>query len=400
MPKAAGGLGPAAVRRGNGHPFSSCRRGLGLEAGLGEKRPGYTRVTPQPWHKVTAKPRPLPDMRGELPSNMPPGSLASQSHAVGSARRGAADPKPVTCFPAARLGRMSLDAPFPAEYTTSRSQTDGRFASQEETMARVLKGRPIRRAEILDLAQRLVYSKGYEQMTIQDILDGLQISKGAFYHYFESKQALLEAVVGHMIDELLQLVSPIMQDPGLPALEKLQRFYDTAARWKTAQKAYLLALYRVWYSDDNAVARQKMVAAAVRRITPLLTQVIRQGIGEGVFSTSYPDQAGEVVMSLIQSLGEAIVAALFSDEPKPEAARRIENTVAAYAEAMERVLRAPAGSLHLMDAGMLEEWLVAARENPADPGAWPARGISRSEPREGSEPQPVRNAGRAERIPK
>ena len=48
-----------------------------------------------------------------------------------------------------------------------------------------------KRNQILDVTQRLVYTKGYEQMAIQDILDELLISKGAFYHYFDSKPALL-----------------------------------------------------------------------------------------------------------------------------------------------------------------------------------------------------------------
>ncbi len=54
-------------------------------------------------------------------------------------------------------------------------------------MARIVKEYSVRRNEILDAARQLVYTKGYEQMTIQDILDYLQISKGAFYHYFDSK---------------------------------------------------------------------------------------------------------------------------------------------------------------------------------------------------------------------
>ena len=55
-------------------------------------------------------------------------------------------------------------------------------------MSRIVKEEEytLRRNDILDTARRLVYTKGYEQMTIQDILDALQISKGAFYHYFDS----------------------------------------------------------------------------------------------------------------------------------------------------------------------------------------------------------------------
>src|SRR5438270_3185053 len=82
-----------------------------------------------------------------------------------------------------------------------------------------------KRNAILDVAQRLVYSKGYEQMTIQDMLDQLQISKGAFYHYFDSKQALLEALIERTKGEVEQLLIPIVHDPHLPALDKLQRVF-------------------------------------------------------------------------------------------------------------------------------------------------------------------------------
>ena len=90
----------------------------------------------------------------------------------------------------------------------------------------------LKRNQILDVTQRLVYTKGYEQMAIQDILVDLQISKGAFYHYFDSKPALLEALIERFAQEALELLNPIVQDPHLPALEKLQRFFDTAVRWK------------------------------------------------------------------------------------------------------------------------------------------------------------------------
>ena len=82
-------------------------------------------------------------------------------------------------------------------------------------------GPALKRSEILDVARRLVYTKGYEQMAIQDILDALRMSKGAFYHYFNSKQDLLEALIHQM-----ERFYPILQDPQLPVLERLQRFFD------------------------------------------------------------------------------------------------------------------------------------------------------------------------------
>src|SRR5438128_3469885 len=105
-------------------------------------------------------------------------------------------------------------------------------------MTRIVKEKEyaVRRNAILDVAQLLVYTKGYEQMTIQDILDDLQISKGAFYHYFDSKQALLEALIERLLEEIVQHILPIVHDPHLPALEKLQRYFAMVVRYRTAQK--------------------------------------------------------------------------------------------------------------------------------------------------------------------
>ncbi len=232
-------------------------------------------------------------------------------------------------------------------------------------MARIVKEDEYaaRRNEILDVAQRLVMvTKGYEQMSIQDILDELQISKGAFYHYFSSKGALLEALIERMIDEVEQLLIPIVQDPHLSALEKLHRYFDTAARWKTAQKTYLLALLRIWYTDDNAIVRLKVQATATKRITPMLTGIIRQGIQEGVLKTPFPEQVSEVVFSLFQSLGDTFSALLLACDQKKDALERAESTVATYMDALERVLGAPTDSLHLIDAEMLKEWFVSPDE--------------------------------------
>src|SRR5438874_4987898 len=109
-------------------------------------------------------------------------------------------------------------------------------------MARIVKEQEyaLRRNAILDVAQRLVVTRGYEQMSIQDVLDDLQISKGAFYHYFGSKQALLEALVEHLLDEGEQLLIDITHDPTLSALEKLQHFFVQLAQWKTTQKETFL----------------------------------------------------------------------------------------------------------------------------------------------------------------
>ena len=221
----------------------------------------------------------------------------------------------------------------------------------------------LRRNAILDMTQRLVYTKGYEQMAIQDILNELQMSKGAFYHYFDSKSALLEALIERMQQEAEQLLLPIVQDPDLGALEKFQRYIDAGVRWKTARKTFLIELLHVWYSDHNAIVRQKMWTTMSKRAMPLLLEIIHQGIREGVLNIPYPDQVGAIVLSFIYGLGDAFAELLLSAQPHGDELQRAEALIAAYNNALERVLGAPAGSLKLMDATALREWFTSPSDH-------------------------------------
>ncbi len=232
-------------------------------------------------------------------------------------------------------------------------------------MARIVKEKEhtVKRNEILDVAQRLVYTKGYAQMSIQDILDDLQISKGAFYHYYDSKQALLAALSDRLIEQAEEIITPIVNDPHLSALEKFQRYFDTVARWKTAQKDFLLALLRVWYTDDNAVVRQKVTSIGLKRITPLLTKIIRQGIQEGVLTTTYPDRVCEVIFSMMLGMSDTLAEIILDQAANENALSRLESTIGVYTTALEQVLGAPIGSLRLIDAESLKEWIVPPPNN-------------------------------------
>lgn len=211
--------------------------------------------------------------------------------------------------------------------------------------------------EILKVARQLVYTKGYEQMSIQDILNALNISKGAFYHYFDSKQSLLDGLIDQMLDEADRVLRPIAEAKDLSALEKMRLYFNTAGRWKTENKALMLDLMRVWYTDANALMRQKQQTAAMKRIAPMLTEIIRQGIAEGAFTTKYPDEFGGMLLGLAQGVQDTLVELILTEESPPDALQRLEAIMGAYSESMERILGAPPGSLPIGDAKMLKAWL-------------------------------------------
>jgi TetR/AcrR family transcriptional repressor of nem operon len=229
-------------------------------------------------------------------------------------------------------------------------------------MVRIVKEPAVRRNEILNAAQRLVATKGYEQMAIQDILDELQISKGAFYHYFDSKLALLSAVIERMQAGMAQSLLSLVHDPALGALDKLQRFFATLFRWKTAQKGFFLLLLHAWYTDENAIVRQKVQASTFHQLTPPLEEIIQQGIQEGVLTLPSAAGMGRVTLTLALDLSDLLAWWLLSDESQRETRPPIEQTIAIYTRAIERVLQAPNNSLQIIDPHHLDEWLDVPKE--------------------------------------
>jgi AcrR family transcriptional regulator len=226
-----------------------------------------------------------------------------------------------------------------------------------------------RRDAILDAAQRLILSKGYERLTIQDILDERQISKGAFYHYFDSKPAVIEALTQRLVDASVEALEPIVEDGELGALDKLQRFFGEIIRFKSARQNLFVAMLLLWYAPENIVFRQQVDRAVAERLAPLLAVIVGQGVAEGRFATSHPEHAGPIIVALVQALQDAMAQQLLAaahQAPDAPPLRQMVATYSEHVEAIERYLGAPAGALYRADARTISSWISALQRAETD----------------------------------
>ncbi|MBV8087514.1 MAG: TetR/AcrR family transcriptional regulator [Chloroflexi bacterium] len=216
----------------------------------------------------------------------------------------------------------------------------------------------LRRDAFLDAAQRLIQTKGYEAMSIQDMLDALNTSRGALYHYFDSKQALLEGVVQRFGDGAIAALRPLLDDPDLPAPRKLERMFAGFAEWKAEQKDLTLALVKVWQSDGNAIVRDKLSRYTAERLRPILERLIRGGIDEGAFRASSAEGAATIVLALLQGIQDVMVRQFVARQAGDIPFETVQTTVKAVGEAIERLLGAEPGSLNLpmSDDAVLRFW--------------------------------------------
>ena len=214
----------------------------------------------------------------------------------------------------------------------------------------------VRRDAFLDAAQRLIQSKGYEQMSLQDVLDELGASKGAFYHYFDSKEALLAAVVDRIVEAATAAAVPVTIDPDVPALEKLTRLLASIAQWKGERSDLMIELVRVWFSDANTVVRDQLRTGTQARLTPLLATIVGQGKAEGTFTISSPEHTAGVLVALLLGTNETASRLFLARQAGEISLADVECTFAAHAEAYERILGLPPGSWPSLDAQTMHFW--------------------------------------------
>ena len=225
-------------------------------------------------------------------------------------------------------------------------------------MARIVKDPEERRAEFITTAQQLFFSKGYERTSVNDIIHAVGVSKGAFYHYFDSKTAVLEAIVDEAVVQTQAILQDIVADEKLTAIDKWQQVMQATGNWKVARKAELIEMGRFLMMDENVLLQYKLRTKVFQTTAAELAKIIAQGVAEGVFTTRFVAEAAEIVLAIVTTLGDNINQLLFNpdqyDDPTTLALRK----KMAVETAVERVLGAPAGSLPIGNQETLIAWFT------------------------------------------
>jgi AcrR family transcriptional regulator len=214
----------------------------------------------------------------------------------------------------------------------------------------------IRRDAFVDVAQGLIQSKGYEELSVQEVIDAVGASKGAFYHYFDSKADLLAAVIDRMADAVAVEWAAILERPGGTARRRLELLFQSAAQWKSARKDLVFAVLDAWLSDENAIVREKLRALIGRRMTPPLEAILREGVASGEFTIGDANGTADVIVALVTGMQERAGALFVGRQKGTVPLELVERTFAAFTEAVERILGVPAGRLQLMAPGLIDEW--------------------------------------------
>jgi AcrR family transcriptional regulator len=214
---------------------------------------------------------------------------------------------------------------------------------------RVLKPPALRRGELIDCAQRLFLSRGYERTTINDVIAATGLSKGAFYHHFRSKEDLLEAIAARFAEQSLVQVAALRADRSRDALANLNLMLALGREWKREHMGELHAMFTTLLKPENAMLYQRIVEAVFAVLIPALATIIDEGRQAGRFDAGDARVAAETLLRLGNGRRPIVVEALAIAETDPATAIAMIVTRLRAEEALvDRILGLPPGSVQLL----------------------------------------------------
>lgn len=157
---------------------------------------------------------------------------------------------------------------------------------------RTVKSAEERKNEILDVAEQLFATKGFDHTSTNDIINAIGIARGTLYHHFKSKEEILDAVIDRITEALMRQAEAIATDKSIPLLERLTM---TIMSLNVESQIGDEVKFQV-HKPQNALLHQKMHQQLIGGVVPIVAALIDEGCREGIFSTSYPTEAVEMVL--------------------------------------------------------------------------------------------------------
>ncbi|MCR4707419.1 MAG: TetR/AcrR family transcriptional regulator [Clostridiales bacterium] len=218
-----------------------------------------------------------------------------------------------------------------------------------------------RRMQLIETAERLFYVNGYENTTVQDILDELHFSKGGFYHHFDSKLSLLEAICETRAQETCEAAAELLsRSQDSSALQKLNSVLRASALWQGGGPGFVSLLIGVAYREDGALMRERMKDCQLSGMQDFIVQILKEGREAGELWANDVEGTAQLILRLYTQFTDEVAFLLAREDSREALAEKLTRKLKLYRDAIERILIAPFGSIVLFEADelLLQGWQI------------------------------------------
>ena len=214
--------------------------------------------------------------------------------------------------------------------------------------------------DIINAALTLFSDIGYDQTSIKAITQELGVSKGAFYHYFESKEDILECIAEDYVNESLSIIESVANDQEASAVDKLNKIIGQLMTYKTEAKEIRLKVISMYEKGGNLKLKQKIIDFTLSKAKAPYAKIFQQGKAEGSFDNEFYDEVAKLWVNIIIIMNSAIAMLVREayNADFNQTALKIKRKVDFYQDALERLIGLEKGSFQL--SKQITENLAAA----------------------------------------
>lgn len=205
--------------------------------------------------------------------------------------------------------------------------------------------------KIIDAAEKLFSENGYQATSIQDVLDVLGISKGGFYHYFETKMDLLAAVCNRRALTRYEEGIAYVRAMRGGAVEKLNAALRLMITIDRGTSSMLGTITELTLAAQDAAVRRELRLITLETVAPLIEEILDAGIREKQFTVRRAGEVARLITLLALDINEEASRAISLNYEKPDCAHNVLELLTAYRQAIETIVNAPFGSIDLFDLG-------------------------------------------------
>ena len=217
-----------------------------------------------------------------------------------------------------------------------------------------------RKQEILTAAEKLFCARGYQETSVQDILDELKVSKGAFYHHFESKGSVLETLCTQRAEKAAERTREAMTKSE-DNLARLNTVLQGMSPLCMEEAAFLSMLLPQLFTHEGRTVCMAYQDALHSAFLPMMTDVVSAAAVDGVIAPAGGEDLADLLLVMMNHCWMRVAKMLLTqiDKAAQLSPAALLDTLTLYRAAMERLLDAPFGSINLSD---LEAWSKVAQE--------------------------------------
>jgi len=214
------------------------------------------------------------------------------------------------------------------------------------------------RKEFLQAALDLFNQKGYEKTTIKDIIEAVGVSKGAFYHYFESKEDIIEAIAREYSNRAIGIIEGVTRREDLNAVEKINLVFRLINQYKEERTQQRERIRGAFSDDGNLKMERKLFNQLKGQALKYFEEIVETGIKEGLFAETNVKEMADFLLLTINNLNRSIEDLTWEmtggEEQNDLGVLRIrmEEKLGFYEEAFERILEIKKGSIELKEPYM------------------------------------------------